>query len=125
MDTALWIVQWVLAVAFLISGLGKLLTPTDRLRNSKQLKWIEDTGVEKARIAGGAEVLASLGLILPGLTGIAPILTPLAAIGLAIVMLLAARLHTRRNEPQIRAFNLVVVVLALFVAIGRFIIPVS
>jgi uncharacterized membrane protein YphA (DoxX/SURF4 family) len=103
MDTALWIVQWVLAVAFLISGLGKLLTPEDRLRNSKNLKWIEDTGVERARIAGEAEVPASLGLILPSLTGIAPILTPLAAIGLAIVMLLAARLHTRRNEPQIRA----------------------
>jgi hypothetical protein len=45
-------VQWVLAVAFLISGLGKLLTPEDRLRNSKNLKWIEDTGIEQARIAG-------------------------------------------------------------------------
>jgi uncharacterized membrane protein YphA (DoxX/SURF4 family) len=119
-DVVLWIVQWVLAVMFLVSGAMKVITPEDKLRADPRMGWVEDTGIGQARLAGASEVLAALGLVLPGLVGIAEFLTPLAALGLVVVMLLAAVLHRRRDEPQIAGVNLALAALAAFVAIGRF-----
>ena len=66
------------------------------------------------------EILGAIGLILPWLTGIAPVLTPLAAIGLVIVQALAIVVHLRRNEAKVIPVNLILLLLALFVAIVRF-----
>jgi len=66
------------------------------------------------------ELLASIGLILPAVTGIAVVLTPLAATGLAVMMLLAALTHVRRREPGAMVFTLVLLVAAAVVAWGRF-----
>jgi uncharacterized membrane protein YphA (DoxX/SURF4 family) len=65
-------------------------------------------------------VLGALGLILPAAFDIAPILTPLAACGLAIIMIGAIITHTRRKEYQPVMINTVLLVLALLVAIFRF-----
>lgn len=72
------------------------------------------------RLIGVAELAAALGLILPAATGIAPMLTPVAATGLVVVMVLAAITHARRKEPGAIAFNAVLLVLASVVAWGRF-----
>lgn len=66
---------------------------------------------------GIVEILGAIGLILPWLLDIAPILTPLAAIGIAIIMVLAAIYHGKRKESIV--VNIIILVLALFVAIGR------
>jgi len=72
------------------------------------------------RFIGVVELAAALGLILPAATGIARVLTPVAATGLAVTMVLAAITHARRKEPSAIAFNAVLLVLAAVVAWGRF-----
>jgi hypothetical protein len=62
-------------------------------------------------------------LILPAVTGIAPVLVPLAATGLAIVMVLASIVHLRRGEAKVLPVNIVLFLLAAFVAVGRFAFP--
>lgn len=74
------------------------------------------------RFIGVAEVLAAIGLILPGLTHILPWLTPLAATGLVIVMISAVIFHVRRREYSNIVFNLVLFALVAFVAYGRFVL---
>jgi hypothetical protein len=66
------------------------------------------------------ELLAAIGLVLPAATGILPWLTPLAAAGLALVMLLAAITHLRRKEPRAVVVNAVLFALSAFVAWQRF-----
>lgn len=79
-----------------------------------------DFSANTVRFIGAMELLGGIGLILPAATGIAPILTPIAATGLAIIMVLAAATHVRRKEPSGVAFTAVLFVLAVLVAWGRF-----
>ncbi|MGP3921087.1 DoxX family protein [Nonomuraea sp. 10N515B] len=118
MNVVLWIVQAILAAMFGMAGVMKSTQPKDKL--APKLPWVEDFSTGTVRLIGIAELAGALGLILPALTGIAPVLTPLAATGLAVVMVLAALTHVRRKEPAAIAFNAVLFVLAAFVAWGRF-----
>ena len=118
MNVALWIIQIVLAAAFLIAGTTKVLTPKEKLR--ERMAWVDDFSQTSVRLIGTAEILGALGLILPAATGIAPILTPIAAVGLIIIMIGAAITHVRRKEPAIVPANIVLLVLAAIVAWGRF-----
>ena len=118
MNVALWIIQIVLAAAFLIAGTTKVLTPREKLR--ERMAWVDDFSQTSVRLIGTAEILGALGLILPAATGIAPILTPFAAVGLIIIMIGAAITHVRRKEPAIVPVNIVLLVLAVIVAWGRF-----
>jgi uncharacterized membrane protein YphA (DoxX/SURF4 family) len=119
MNTAIWIVQIVLALAFLMAGIGKATQPLDKL--SERMKWIP--GVQPpslVRVIGVLEALGAIGLILPALTGILPWLTPLAAAGLALIMLLALAFHLRRGDPSMHyVTNIVLLALAVFVVYGR------
>lgn len=81
--------------------------------------WVEDRTPGFIRTIALLEVLAALGLVLPGATGIAPVLTPLAAGGLVIVMVGAARVHLSRGGEAI-AMNVMLGAIAAFVAWGRF-----
>lgn len=119
MDRALWIVAIVLAVSFAGSGLMKLLVRKDKLVSSGQ-GWAQDVTPTNVRLIGLVELLGAAGLILPAVTHIAPILVPLAAVGLALVMVGAAVVHARRNEPMNIGVNAVLLALAVFVAWGRF-----
>jgi hypothetical protein len=85
-----------------------------------RLPWVEDFSQGTVRFIGIMELLGALGLILPAATGIAPILTPIAATGLAVMMVLAAATHIRRKEPSGVAVNAVLFLLVAFVAWGRF-----
>jgi uncharacterized membrane protein YphA (DoxX/SURF4 family) len=119
MNLALWIVAIVLAATFAGSGLMKLLVPKDKLVNAGQ-GWAQDYTSANIRLIGFAELLGAAGLILPAVTHIAPILVPLAAIGLVLVMLGAAMVHARRKEAMNIGVNAVLLALAVFVAWGRF-----
>src|SRR6266508_17338 len=118
MNIVLWVLQGLLALAFLVSGIGKLMRRKEDAQ--RQMAWMEDFSQPTIRLIGAAEVLGALGLILPAATGIAPVLTPLAATGLAIVMLGAIVVHVRRREPSGVAVAAVLFVLAAIIAWGRF-----
>lgn len=68
---------------------------------------------------GIVELLGEIGLILPYAFGIAPILTPIATLGLGVIMILASAFHVKRKEYSGMGMNLILLALALFVAIGR------
>jgi uncharacterized membrane protein YphA (DoxX/SURF4 family) len=119
MDVILWIFQVVLALIFAASGSAKATMSPQRMAATGQ------TGVALfplplVRLVAVCELLAALGLVLPWATGIAPALTPLAAVGLCVVMIGAASAHTRLREPGTVAVNALLFALALAVAIGRF-----
>jgi len=119
MNLPLWIVAIVLAATFTGSGLLKLLVPKDKLVTAGQ-GWAQDYSQTNIRLIGLAEILGAIGLVLPAVVHIAPILVPLAAVGLVLVMAGAAVVHARRNEPMNVAVNVVLIALAAFVAWGRF-----
>ncbi|WP_030527259.1 DoxX family protein [Phycicoccus jejuensis] len=119
MNIVLWVVAVVLALAFLAAGAMKLSRPKAGLAESG-LGWVEDFSAGAVKGIGVVEVLGALGLVLPAVTGIAPVLVPLAATGLALTMVGAAVVHARRGETPMIAVNVVLLLLAAFVAWGRF-----
>jgi hypothetical protein len=117
MNVVLWVVQGLLAVAFLLTGGMKATQPLDRL--GKQMTWVSAVPAGFVRFIGVAEVLGAIGLILPLATGILPWLTVAAAGGLVIVQISAAIFHTARGETRMVPGNLVLLLLAVFIIIGR------
>jgi len=109
-----WVLQIVLAVAFLAAGVMKLARPRPALVGAGT-GWADDYSDGSVEGVGALEVLGAVGLILPALTGIAPILTPIAALGLAAVMAGAVVVHVRRSEPYVPPLVLGVLSLALAV----------
>jgi uncharacterized membrane protein YphA (DoxX/SURF4 family) len=118
MNIALWIVAVVLAVAFGAAGFLKVTTPKQKL--AENMDWVEDFSERTVKLIGVAEILGAVGLVLPAALDIVPVLTPLAASGLTLVMVLAAATHARRKELPMIGVNVVLGGLALFVAIMRF-----
>jgi hypothetical protein len=84
------------------------------------MAWVEDFSRGAVHIIGALEVLGAIGLVLPALTGILPWLTPLAALGLVLTMIGAALTHLRRSEYSVIPVPAVLLILAAFVAYGRF-----
>lgn len=120
MNTVLWIVAGTLAVAYLAGGTGKLIVPQARLATFPGAGWVEDFSAGSVKTIGALEVLAAVGLILPAALGIAPVLVPLAAAGLVVIMAGAALTRLRRREPLLMVGDLGYLALAAFVAWGRF-----
>ncbi len=113
MNVALWIVQGLLAALFLFAGGTKLVMPIEEMT-----KQIAMPGLF-LRFIGVAEVFGAIGLIIPGLTRVQPGLTPLAAVGLALIMIGATVTTLASGEIAISLFPLVVGIFAAFVAYGR------
>ncbi|MEU5722668.1 DoxX family protein [Micromonospora sp. NPDC047738] len=118
MNIALWIIAGMLAVAFLASGAVKLIQPKEKLPSS--WGWVEDFSAGGIKAIGALEVLAAVGLTLPAVLDITPVLVPLAAVGLVVLMVGAFIAHVRRREAQGAVLTLVLLALAVFVAWGRF-----
>jgi uncharacterized membrane protein len=118
MNVFLWIVQAILAALFAMSGLVKVLQPKDKLAD--KYPWMQDFSQATVRLIGVMELLGAIGLIVPAAAGIAPVLTPIAGTGLAVMMVLAAAVHIRRKESSGVAVSAVLFVLAALVAWGRF-----
>jgi uncharacterized membrane protein YphA (DoxX/SURF4 family) len=119
LNVALWIVQGVLAAFFGAGGVVKATRDRKRLFDDG-MTWVEDFSAGGVKAIAVLEVLAAIGLILPAVTGIAPVLTPLAAVGLGMLMIGAAVVHFRRREIPYIGVTLALAVVALFVAWGRF-----
>jgi hypothetical protein len=119
-NIALWIAQSLLALAYLVAGGLKVVRPRERLVASGNFNWMKDSSDAGVKAVGLVEILGALGVVLPWLTGIAPILTPIAAIGLVVVQIGALRVHLVRNERQPLPANVLLLLLAAFVAAGRF-----
>lgn len=120
MNRALWIVAGLLAGVYLIGGVGKLIVPKEKLAAFPGGGWVEDFRAGAVKAIGALEVLGAVGLVLPAVLGIAPVLTPLAAVGLAVLMAGAVATRRRRHEPiAAMAADLVYLALAAFVAWGR------
>lgn len=118
MNSALWAAQLTLAAVFAASGAAKISMSRERMLATGQ------TGVAMfptpvVRFTAAMELLAAIGLVAPGLTGIGTVLTPLAAAGLCVVMVGAAWAHNRLHEPASVAANAVIFGLAAFVIVGR------
>lgn len=113
----LWILQVLLALSFGMAGFMKLTMPIAEL--SKQLPWTAEVSEALVRFIGASELAGALGLILPALTRIRPSLTIAAALGLVLVMILAAGFHLMRGETAGMVPSLVLGLLAGVVAWGR------
>jgi hypothetical protein len=119
-NVALWIASGLLAGLFLATGGAKLATPYDKLRKQQNMAWVDDFSAPAIKAIGTAEVLGAIGLVLPWVTNIAHVLTPVAAVGLVLVQAGAVATHLRRGEHKVLPLNVVLVLLAAFVAVGRF-----
>jgi putative oxidoreductase len=113
----LWIVQLLLAMVFGMAGIMKSTQPLADL--AVAMAWTADVPAGLVRFIGASELAGAVGLVLPAATRIRPLLTPLAAIGLALVMALASLFHISRDEWFALPLNLVLGSLAAFVAWGR------
>ncbi|MBD8506143.1 DoxX family protein [Hoyosella sp. G463] len=123
MDLVLWIPSAILAAAFLLSGVTKTSTPYDAYQARPRAGWAHDFSPNAVRAIGILEILGALGLVLPQATGIYPLITPLAAAGLAALLALACLVLHRRGElaPALPYVG-TLLVLAIVVAIGRLVL---
>jgi hypothetical protein len=120
---ALWILQGLWGVFFCFTGFGKIMCYRSDVWNltlHQPVPWFHAVPQGLFVFVGVAEFLGGVGLILPAITGIKPKLTPFAAIGLALIMILAAVFHIVRGEFSFfLPMNLVLAGVAAFIAYGR------
>lgn len=124
MIVAYWIVAALLALASLGAGTLKLVRSREQLQAmGKPQAWTADFSTLQVKLIGAAEVLGAIGLILPMATGILPVLSPLAALGLAVLQAGAFVVHARRgNERSNMIVNMVVFALAGAAAVIGFLV---
>ena len=118
METVIWIAQGILAAVFLAAATLKLTNSREDLK--EKTPYVEDLTDGQVKAIGTVEVLGAVGVILPAALNIAPILTPIAACGLALTMVAAATVLLKRGEASHVPLNVVIFALAVFVAIERF-----
>ena len=119
MNIALWVIQGLLVSLFLFAG-GMKLFARDRFRERAEQRHPDRAlGLSRGLVTfiGASEVAGSLGLVLPLGSQVLPVLTPFAAIGLVVIMVLATRFHLKRGEPVSMTIGLAV--LCMVVAVGR------
>ena len=119
MNLALWIIAGLLA-ALMLTAATKLFVPKDKLATKYGRGWMGDNSVGFVKTVGALELLAAVGLLLPAALDIAPVLVPLAAVGVVLLMVGAMITHLRRNEVVPVVMNFIFLAMAAFVAWGRF-----
>lgn len=120
MNLALWIVAIVMAVAFAVGGLSKLTIPKERIATLPGGKWVEGVSPGFVKATGVIDLLAATGLILPAALDVAPVLVPVAAIGVVLLMIGAGIVRLRYGSPMAIFGDATYLALAAFVAWGRF-----
>lgn len=119
MNVALWIVAGLLAAVFLASGGSKILQPREKVI-AAGYTWAEDYSSLQVTLIGVVEVVGAVGLVLPAAVGLVEVLTPLAAAGLALVMVAATFVHVRRHETNVLASPVALGAFAAALAVLRF-----
>jgi uncharacterized membrane protein YphA (DoxX/SURF4 family) len=124
MRTALWTVQVLLGIFFSITGFGKIFWYQPDLWNQAlhEVPWLSGVPQGLAVFIGVSEFLGGVGLILPAISGVKPKLTPIAAAGLTLVMILAAGFHIARGEYNFLMLNAVLGGVAAFIAYERLLV---
>jgi hypothetical protein len=117
MNTTIWIIQGLLAIIFSLSGIIVYLW---RNKLKSKLSWLAEYSPQMVAFICVSKIIGAIGLILPMYFNLLPVLTPIAAIGLAIIMSLAMTYHLRRKEYQEVPITIIFWVLAIFVAYNRF-----
>ncbi|MFZ5889222.1 MAG: DoxX family protein [Chloroflexota bacterium] len=113
----MWIAQVLLGAMFGMAGVMKTFQTA---KAKEMLPWAKDRTDSFVRFVGISELLGTLGMFLPILTGILPWLTPLAAVGLAVIQVLAIfSVHLPKKEYNVLPINAVLLAIAVFVVIGR------
>ena len=121
-NVALWVLQVLSGIFWSVTGFGKILCINSTVWNQTlpRVPWFSAIPQPLFVFIGICEFLGGVGLILPAITGVKPRLTSLAAIGLAVVMLLAAGFHIMRGEySTFLTFNLITAGISAFLAYGR------
>ncbi len=116
MNTALWVLQGFLAFAMVSAGMVKVITSHVAL--SQKMKWAVTWSPGRVKLLGLAEVAGAVGLVVPWATAIAPVLTPIAACCVLVLMLGGVKTHADLKEPV--AAPAVLSVMSVVVALGRF-----
>ena len=109
-----WVLEFLLAIAFIGAGLMKLSTPKERL--VERMEWARGVTPRGIKAIGFVELVGGIGLVLPALTGVLPWLTTLAAFGLALAMVFAIFTHIRLRETS-QALPAAVLLLLLVITI--------
>jgi len=117
LNIALWVVQVLTAALMALASYIKLATPIAEL--SVQMKWTGEVPSYVVRLLGVIDLLGGVGVILPALLKIKPQLTSLAATGVVLLMISAIAFHVSRGEESVIGFNIMIMVMAGFVAWGR------
>ncbi len=109
MEKVILVIQIGLFCVFMYFGLLKMFLPLEKIE--KKVSWAHDYPYSRLKFFGFLEVLGALGLVLPHFLNIFPILTPVAATALAMIMAGAAMVHLRRDEFGMIALNIFIIFL--------------
>lgn len=120
MDIALWIAAGLLALVALAGGFTKTFIPKEKLEHHEGAAWTRTRSSTFVKTLGVIELLAAIGLVLPALVDVAPVMVPVTAVCWIALMIGAMITHGRLGQPKLVMVNLVYVALAVFIAIGRF-----
>ena len=118
LNITLWVAQIIVAVLLLWAASVKLLKPINDI--PAMWPWAGQVSSTLVRFTGVVDLLGALGLILPPVFRLKPILTPLAAVGVVVLMICASIFHISRGEGSQIGINIVVLMIAAFIAWGRF-----
>jgi DoxX-like family len=116
----LWVAAALLAVVALVGGITKTFVPKEKLAARTGGEWTERASAGFVKTLGVLEILAAAGLILPAALGIAPVMVPVTAVCWVLLMVGAMITHGRRGQFTFVALNSVYLLLAAFIAWGRF-----
>lgn len=114
----LWVMQVIVAALFIWTGFSKLTLPIEKL--AAMFPWTVEVPQAFLVFTALCDLLGGIGLLLPAMLRIKPQLTAWAAIGCAALMLSAIIFHVSRGEASVIGFNIFVLLIALFIAWGRF-----
>lgn len=120
MNLALWIATGLLALVALVGGISKAFVPKEKLAEHSGGEWTKHASVGFVRTLGILEILAAIGLILPAVLDIAPVLVPVTAVCWVLLMVGAMITHSRLGQFKFVMLNSVYLALAAFIAWGRF-----
>jgi hypothetical protein len=120
MNLTLWIIAGLLAVAFFVGGVSKLFVPKDKLAALPAGGWVRDFSPGAVKALGIVDIVAAIGLVLPAALDVVPVLVPLAALGVVLLMIGAVITRVHSHLARTIAPDLAYLVLAGLVAWGRF-----
>jgi hypothetical protein len=120
MNLTLWIATGLLAVVALVGGISKAFVPKEKLAEHNGGEWTQHASVGFVKTLGVLELLAAVGLILPAVLDIAPVMVPVTAVCWGLLMVGAMITHSRLGQFKFAMLNLVYFALAVFIAWGRF-----